>query len=214
MPALTSRLSRPAPRTRRGAVALLAVVTATAASIGALSPASAVAAPDTGGLDLGGGNSSMLSADAQTLAPGLELTDFRRLQPAGWVTGHVMRADLTTPTLSLDVLDAGTVSGGAMLSDQIAGTGAVAAINGDYFDMNYSTAPVGTNVSPTEGLRTAAPGMRQAFTISDGLAAVQALTSDATVAVDGTVHRLAGVNSPDIGVDGIGWYTPRGAPTR
>ncbi|MGU3357811.1 phosphodiester glycosidase family protein [Microbacterium sp. M4A5_1d] len=208
MPALTSRLSRPAPRTRRGAVALLAVVTATAASIGALSPASAVAAPDTGGLDLGGGNSSMLSADAQTLAPGLELTDFRRLQPAGWVTGHVMRADLTTPTLSLDVLDAGTVSGGAMLSDQIAGTGAVAAINGDYFDMNYSTAPVGTNVSPTEGLRTAAPGMRQAFTISDGLAAVQALTSGATVAVDGTVHRLAGVNSPDIGVDGIGWYTP------
>lgn len=193
-----------APRVLRGASVLVA---AAVVVLGTISPAPAAAAPDTGGLDLSGGESSLLSAESQTLAPGLELTDFRRLQPAGWVSGHIMRADLTTPTLSLDVLDSGTVSGGATLSEQVAGSGAVAAINGDYFDMNYSTAPVGTNVSPSQGIRTAGAGAREAFTLSDGIAAVQALASAATVTIDGTAHAVSAVNSPSVGADGIGWYT-------
>lgn len=210
LPSLASRSPEPSsPRRRRLTAVLLATVVATStAGMGAVGATSAVAASDAGGLDLRGGDSTLLSASSQTLAPGLELTDFRRLQPAGWVTGHVMRADLTTPTLSLDVLDAGTVTGGATLSDQIAGTGAVAAVNGDYFDMNNSTAPVGTNISPSMGPRSLAPDTRQAFTLTDGLAAVQALTSAATVTIDGAVQRVTGVNSPTVGTNGIGWYTP------
>ncbi|GAA4385488.1 phosphodiester glycosidase family protein [Agromyces bauzanensis] len=167
----------------------------------------AVAAPDAGGLDLGGGDSSLLTAETETLAPGLVLTDFRRLQPAGWVTGHVMRADLTTPTLELDVLDSGTVTGGATVSQQIDGTGAVAAINGDYFDLNASGAPVGTNVSASNGLRTASSAPRQAFTMTDGLAAVQELMVEGVLTVDGVETPIRGVNTPGLSVDSIGWYT-------
>ncbi|MEV8134497.1 phosphodiester glycosidase family protein [Microbacterium aurantiacum] len=209
MPALDTRRSPlPSSRHRRTGAALLATVVAVSAvGAGTLAPPPALAA-SAADLDLSGGDSTLLTSSSETLAPGLELTDFRRLQPAGWVTGHVMRADLTTPTLSLDVLDAGSVTGGATLSDQIAGTGAVAAVNGDYFDMNNSTAPVGTNISPSQGVRTLAPDTRPAFTIADGLAAVQALTSAATVTIDGTTHDVTGVNSPTIGTGGIGWYTP------
>ncbi|MDQ0895037.1 phosphodiester glycosidase family protein [Agromyces ramosus] len=135
------------------------------------------------------------------------LTDFRRLQPAGWVTGHVMRADLTTPTLSLDVLDGGSVTGGATLSQQIEGSGAVAAVNGDYFDMNASVAPVGTNVSPSTGLRTASGGARQAFTVSDGIAAVQQLMVQGSLTAGGIETPLGGVNTPGLASGAIGWYT-------
>ena len=185
-------------------VAILAIAGASTTSTLDASPANA--APDTNGLNLSGDGSSLLSADTTPLAPGLDLTNFRRLQSAGWVTGHVMSADLGTPTLSMDVLDSGTVSGGATVSEQIAGSGAIAAVNGDYFDMNYSGAPVGTNVS-SQGLRSASSGAREAFTVTDGLAAVQALTVSGDVTINGATLRLAGVNSPGIGTDAIGYYT-------
>ncbi|KZE94882.1 3',5'-cyclic adenosine monophosphate phosphodiesterase CpdA [Agromyces sp. NDB4Y10] len=166
-----------------------------------------VAAPDTGGLDLAGGDSSLLTAETESLAPGLALTDFRRLQPAGWVAGHVMRADLTTPTLELEVLDSGTVTGGATVTEQIEGTGAVAAINGDYFDMNASVAPVGTNVSAGDGVRTASTAPRPAFTMADGLAAVQELMAEGTLSIDGVETAIRGINTPALPTGGIGWYT-------
>jgi hypothetical protein len=199
-------------RTLRATALALAAVVATGGAVVAeaqLAPApTAAAAPDTGGLNLGGGGSALLTAETETLAPGLELTDFRRLQPKGWVTGHVMRADLSTPTLKLDVLDSGTVTGGATLTDQIEGTGAVAAVNGDYFDMNASVAPVGSNVSPESGLRTASTAPRQAFTMSDGVAAVQELMARGTLTVDGVETPIVGVNTPSLPTGGIGWVTP------
>lgn len=197
-------------RTQRAAALALAVTFLAGGIVaaGSVDAPAAVAAPDTGGLDLSGGDSSLLTAETEALAPGLVLTDFRRLQPAGWVTGHVMRADLTTPTLSLDVLDGGTVTGGATLSQQIEGTGAVAAVNGDYFDMNASVAPVGTNISPSAGLRTASGGARHAFTLSDGLGAVQQLMVQGTLTAGDIEAPLGGVNTPGLASGAIGWYTP------
>lgn len=194
-----------APR-RLAAFALTAALAAGGLTIVGDAPPT-FAAPDTGGLDLSGGGSSLLDAQTETIAPGLVMTDFSRLQPSGWVTGHILRADLTTPTLSLDVLDAGAVTGGGTVSDQIAGTGAVAAVNGDYFDMNASVAPVGTNISPSSGLRTAGGAPRQAFTINDGMAAVQELMVQGSLSAAGVETALGGVNTPSLKTNAIGWYT-------
>lgn len=174
---------------------------------GAIHSAPAEAATGTNGLNLTGGDSSLLSADSVSLAPGLDLTNFRRLQPAGWVTGHVMSADLSTPTLSLDLLDSGTVSGGATVAQQIAGTGAVAAVNGDYFDINFSGGAIGTDVSPKKGLRNASSSPTQAFTITDGVAAIQALTAKGSFVVGGVSTKINGINTPGLSANGIGWYT-------
>lgn len=141
------------------------------------------------------------------IAPGLNLTSFQRLQPGGWVTGHVMTADLSTPSLSLDVADGGEVSqSNAVVSEFAAETQAVAAVNGDYWDMNYSDAPIGTNISPTEGLRTAGAEARQAFTLSNGKAAVQALMSAATIELGGRTEKVGSVNSPTFAADSIGLF--------
>ena len=159
--------------------------------------------------ELTGSDSVFLTRTSGALAPGLNLTSFQRLQPGGWVTGHVMVADLNEPTLSLDVVDAGTVSGtGATVSELARTSGAVAAINGDFFDMNRSGAPVSTNVSSTQGVRTASTPGRDALTIARGLAAIQRLSSGSTVTVKGAKQPIEAVNSPTVPANGLGLFTP------
>lgn len=177
-----------------------------AVSLLASAPATAALPEDTLGLDLGGGGSSLLEASSQRIAPGLDHVAFSRIEGGGWVTGDILVADLTTPTLSMDVLDSGEVASVEGVSAQVAGTGAVAAVNGDYFDMNRTGAPVGTNVS-SEGLRTASASPRQAFTVTDGVAAVQSLMASGTLTTDAGETPIRAVNAPDIPRDGIGVYT-------
>ncbi len=202
---LPSERSRPGRRPAQLLVLLLALVLLPTSL---LAP-SALAQPREELPRLDGSQSALLQQAGHRVAPGLDLTSFQRLQPGGWVTGHVMTADLSTPSLSLDVVDGGTVSGS---NDTVSGfareAGAVAAVNGDYFDMNASDAPVGTNVSATGGLRTASAEPRQAFTMADGRAAVQALASAATVEVDGRTVDVDAVNSPSWRADQVGLFTP------
>ncbi|MGY4721479.1 phosphodiester glycosidase family protein [Naumannella huperziae] len=196
--------------TRRGLALALGLLLATAGLLGGATqvraetdPAGATAAA------LRVAPATLVEDRRTDIAPGLTLTSFRRLQPGGWVTGHVMDADLTTPSLSLDVTDGGEVSGSNATVEEFArNADAVAAINGDYFDMNASDAPIGTNVSPNEGLRTAGGGPRQAFTIRDGKAAVQSLMSGATVEAGGETSEIGSVNSPSFAGDSLAAFTP------
>ncbi|MGJ6979116.1 phosphodiester glycosidase family protein [Aestuariimicrobium soli] len=144
------------------------------------------------------GESTLVVDRTTAVAPGLDLTSFRRLQPGGWVTGHVMDADLSVPSLGLDVADGGTVSGSNATVETFATDArAVAAVNGDYFDMNATDAPVGTNVS-SAGVRTISNAGRPSFTVADGKAAVRALMSTATLATTTGTEKLTAVNSPNV----------------
>ncbi len=157
--------------------------------------------------ELSGAGSALLRQRDVQVAPGLDLTSFQRLQPGGWVTGSVLTADLSVPSLSLDVEDGGTVSASKATVSEFAKQGkAVAAVNGDYFDLNRSEAPIGTNISPIGGLRTAGADARQAFTLTDGKAAVRELMSDATVQIDGIIQQVRSVNSPNYAADSIGLF--------
>lgn len=77
------------------------------------------------------------------MAPGLTLTNFQREESAGWNKGNVLTADLSVPTLSLDVHNTGAVAGDATLTDHLEGSKAVTGVSGDCFDLNYSGAPIG-----------------------------------------------------------------------
>ncbi|HEY9291692.1 MAG TPA: phosphodiester glycosidase family protein, partial [Microlunatus sp.] len=203
-------------RRGRRSVALVALAVVTAGwlmtpyagadgSNGRSVPSRAEQAAGLPGLD--GADSVYLRQRGTAIAPGLDLTSFQRLQPGGWVTGHVMTADLTTPTLSLDLADGGTVSA----SNQTVGGFAdadsrvVAAVNGDYYDMNASDAPVGTDVS-SQGLRVTGSTPRQAFTLAGGRAAIQELMSAASFTTDGSTTEIGSVNSPTFAADSVGLF--------
>lgn len=168
--------------------------------------------------------------DSTTLriAPGLDLTTFSRLEEPGWNEGSVLTADLRESTLSLDVRDSGTVTGRAPLQDVMRegprGDRAVAAVNGTFFDINHSDAPIYTSVS-SEGLRTGTSQPRASFTVADGQAAIQELAASGSVTLeDGTALELSGMNTPNLAPGTIGVYTaawgdysldrPAGGPDR
>ncbi|MFC6712864.1 phosphodiester glycosidase family protein [Branchiibius cervicis] len=165
------------------------------------------AAPDS--VHLAGSGSVYTQQRRTAIAPGLDLTSFQRLESGGWVTGHVMTADLRTPSLSMDLADGGTVSAANdTVSSFATDAHAVAAVNGDYFDMNASDAPVGTDISPTAGVRTLGGAAAPALTLAGGRAAITNLTSAADVTIDGKRIQVDAVNSPTWHTGQIGVFTP------
>lgn len=212
-----------ASRTRRtrGGLRALAIAAALAIAVpgsfalpadspSVLAPATAQAAPSEDDVAKGG-----VFADSQTrrVAPGLDLTTFSRLESAGWNEGSVLTADLTEQTLSMDIVNSGTVASRAPLGELMTsgdrGSQAVAAINSAFFDINFSDAPVYSSVSNGKPV-VASDSKRPAFTIAGGKAVVQALTTSgkATLA-DGSSFELATLNDPSIPEGQIGVYNAR-----
>lgn len=149
------------------------------------------------------GGAVLVDQHSSTLAPGLQVTQFQRRQDRAWVSGQVMTLDLNAPNLSLDVEDGGAVSGTNKTVSEFANKpNVVAAVNGDFFDMNASDAPVHGNVS-SQGIRTLTPGS-VAFTMTQGKAAIEQLMSNSQLvrASDNTTVPVRGVNSPSAG-DGL-----------
>lgn len=153
------------------------------------------------------GGEALATAASQPVAPGLTLTNFQREESGGWNKGNVLTADLSVPTLSMDIRNTGKVAGVAELSQQLAGTRAVAGINGDFFDINSSGAPVGL-AAGSNGLVNSPSGSRPAFSLAGGRAAIGAMTTSGSITIAGQQHPIAGFNTPAIGVNGIGVYTP------
>ncbi len=88
------------------------------------------------------------------VAPGVSYTSFDRLDARGWLRGDILVADLDKHGVTVDYLNPGTVSGREVLSQQVARKGAIAGVNGDFFDINDTGA---RSASVSSGTRTAAP---------------------------------------------------------
>lgn len=190
-------------------LALVAALALLLPVLPALQPAPAAAEVTDEQLAAGG---VLRDSQDHRIAPGLDLTTFSRLEEGGWNEGSVLTADLTEPTLSMDVADDGTVTGRAPLTDVMRagdhGERAVAAVNGTFFDINHSDAPLRTSIS-SGGVRMGTSEAMPALTLADGRAAIRALSaSGALTTADGTVHELEGINNPTLPEDGIGVYTP------
>ncbi|HLS13870.1 MAG TPA: phosphodiester glycosidase family protein [Beutenbergiaceae bacterium] len=146
------------------------------------------------------------TAETDPVAPGLDVTRFSRLEAEGWTAGSLLRADLDTETLSVDVVNSGSVSEPITVPEHVERSGAVAAVNGDFFDINYSNAARGTAIGAggmLNGTNTPYPGVA----IAHGVAAVGQIATDASVTLDGAEHLIAGVNTPHLAEGGIGLYT-------
>jgi len=145
-----------------------------------------------------------------SLAPGLTLTDATISGP-NRVT--VLTANLAEPTLQPTYLNPGTVSATATLTTMANRVGAVAAVNGDFFDMGATGAPRGIGISDGTLIHGPASGWNNvAALFANGAASRGAVTQiflDATVTLpNGTRLTATNLNSPDIAANGIGVYNP------
>src|SRR5690606_14920236 len=146
---------------------------------------------------------------SRPVAPGVRLDSFTERTPYGWVRGDLLTTDLTAGS-TVDYLSPGTVAAAEPVSVQATRQRAVAAVNGDFFDINASNAPLGPAMDDGELVkspsRTWADFHNVAAIDAQGAGRILQLYFEGTVTLptgDVTLDRL---NSPEIPQNGIGAY--------
>ncbi|MFG1820038.1 phosphodiester glycosidase family protein [Kribbella sp. NPDC049174] len=157
------------------------------------------------------GDGVLTTRDDSPVAPGVNYTSFERLDPKGWLRGDILAADLDKRGVTVDYVNTGKVSGGTPLSQQLARKGAIAGVNGDFFDINDTTAPLGVGIEAGGRLINApAAGHNDTAVIGkDGLGRIAELFLQGSATDDdATKLELTNLNSPTVNSGGIGLYTP------
>ena len=111
---------------------------------------------------------------SERLAPGVTSEEFTRTTARGDVHGYLVEADLRNPFVSVDLLTAGSVAARAPISAQADGRHAIAAINGDFFNISNTqpgVAATGATRRPRpSGPRPASAGTAATSTCSPSTA--------------------------------------------
>lgn len=141
------------------------------------------------------------------VAPGVVLTSFDTYGRTGWTRVHVLNADLGDESVGVDLI-ADKVSDARPLAQAAQAQQAVAAVNGDYFDITETYAAEGPEI---QGGRLR-KGTDQPSTVAavgaDRVARLADLVITGTVTVAGTRRPLAALNSATVPADGIAVFTP------
>jgi 3',5'-cyclic AMP phosphodiesterase CpdA len=141
------------------------------------------------------------------VAPGIVLTSFDTFGRTGWTRVHVLNADLGDASVGVDLV-ADKVSDPRPLAQAAAAQHAVAAVNGDYFDITETYAAEGPEIKGGQ-LRKGTTAPATVATIgTDRVARLADLVLTGTVTVAGTQRPLAALNSASVPVDGIAVFTP------
>lgn len=161
------------------------------------------------------------------LAPGVWYWTQDFETPRGVARAHIVQADLTQPHVSADLVYPGHVAQALPLSAMAAMQGAVAAVNGDFFNISATqpgvvptNAPVGPAIAGGVELKAAVP-TRQRFGPSlplgasvedviglgtDGLVRLGRLTLEGHITTPSGTYALGGFNQYALPVDGIGVF--------
>jgi hypothetical protein len=152
----------------------------------------------------------------ETIAPGVQYGTYDFLTQAGPIVVHVVGISPGHSDIRVDdvLSDNALVSGGETLSSMAHRTGAVAGINGDYFDIGNTNQP--TNVVVQSGVLLETPRKRYALVITnDGLPQIVELSFLGTVQIGARSVGLDAVNvvpAPNQGVTLLtpqyGWVAP------
>ncbi len=142
------------------------------------------------------------------VAPGVRARVWTRDDSRGPVRVHLLRVDPSRPGVGLDYASLGTVRRSGTVSQTLA-EDAVGGVNGDFYDIGESGAPLGTGVDQDRGvIHGRAYGWNESFWLrSDGRPAI------GTLAVRSSLSRhpeigLTNLNSPFVYAGGVGAYTP------
>ncbi|MFE0098692.1 multidrug transporter, partial [Streptomyces sp. NPDC059015] len=186
-----------------------------------VSPPAASDADRTGADPGGKGLQSFTVADgdgletartSRPLAPGVELSSYDRLESDKWLRVDSLSVDLTRGT-RVDYLHPGkvaarkTVSRMAAEHDPGPGRRTVAAINGDFFDINQTGAPSGIALQDGRLLNSPAAGHHRALGFGPGDAGrVLRMYFDGTLTLPAGTRPLAALNAANVPANGVGAY--------
>ncbi|GIH04187.1 hypothetical protein Rhe02_22540 [Rhizocola hellebori] len=136
------------------------------------------------------------------VAPGLTLTSFDRIDSAGWLRADALSADLGRT--SVDYLYSGSVSTPEPLSGPANRAHAVAAVNGDFFDINNSSAAQGIGIQNGQLIQSPVSGHTKAIGVT-----AQGIGKVIEVYFEGTAGDIALTQFNNlVSPGGVGLFTP------
>ncbi|MEU5161657.1 phosphodiester glycosidase family protein [Streptomyces sp. NPDC020875] len=177
-------------------------------------PASAPAAGSPGAVRVGADGIETARA-TRPVAPGTTLTSYDRLEADKWLRVDALSVDLGARGVEAGYLSTGTVTGRDTLSrfaaahDPGPGRRTVAAVNGDFFDLNGTGAPLGPGIRDGAPTHSPAPGADRAVGIGPGgTGRILRLSYHGTLALPSGETPLTAYNAANVPPGGIGAYTP------
>ncbi|MGC5566370.1 phosphodiester glycosidase family protein [Streptomyces sp. FR-108] len=163
------------------------------------------------------------------IAPGVRYTEFDITAAKGVTHAHVLSVDLTNPAVSVDLLTPGVVAARATVSRLADAQGAVAGVNGDFFNITETQHPgveatgasVGPAVANGHTLKAAVPdGQRFGPALPPGTstedvlgvgtdrrARLDSLALEGSVEATGATLPLGGLNQYALPVGSVGAFT-------
>jgi len=188
--------------------AAAAAVPATAASAAPAHAPSPPKAPNPPHYDTTAPGAIQVDRTDEEVAPGLTLTTFDTYDASGFVRVHVHAADLRRHGLRPNLVASGGVSDPQPLSTQANATGAVAAVNADFFNINETNATLGPEIQSgllRKGLST--PGSVTGVG-TDGIARLANVFLQGRVKVGTSTLDVGALNSQDQPTNGVAVFTP------
>ncbi|MER5928714.1 phosphodiester glycosidase family protein [Streptomyces sp. NPDC002054] len=147
---------------------------------------------------------------ARQIAPGIRLESYDRLHADRWLRIDELLVDLAAPGLRAEYLGGpGTLAQAVARHPAGRGRRVVAAVNGDFFDIRRTGAPLGPGVADGRLLHSPSPGAGTAVGFGPGpVGRVLSLALAGTVTLPGSAPLpLAGFNSARPPAEGITAYT-------
>ncbi|MFG1867102.1 phosphodiester glycosidase family protein [Micromonospora arborensis] len=180
--------------------------------------------------------SEITFTSSEQLAPGVTYGSFEVSTPRGVTVGYLLTADLRKNKVSLDLLHPDAVAQRQVISSMANDQGAIAGVNGDFFNNAETHAGVtptysssGPEIADGEELKFAVPNAqrfgpglapgtstRDVFGVGvNGKARVDTLSLDGEVRSKKGTIALGGLNQYALPVDGVGLFTSEwGAASR
>jgi len=181
---------------------LVSILGVPAPAVAAPAPAPASAATAVDAFD-------DIETDKRTrpVAPGLTLTSFDRYHAAGWLRADALTADLSGK-LSVDYINSGEVAKTEPLRAAADRSRAVAAVNGDFFDINASGAAQGIGIQSGRLIQSPVQGSVNAVGITPaGVGKVVEVYFDGTAVLPGGTRVTLTQFNNMVRPDGVGAFT-------
>lgn len=196
-------------RLRRKPVLLATVGVAAVALAGATVPALAGEAGVAGDVEIN-----------EDVAEGVEFSSFHASTSHGEATVHLLTVDMSLDGVEARTVYPDVVAGAGVMTSLADRVEAVAGVNGDFFNIGETNAPVGPAIADGKDLTAGVPGAQRhgpglppgtsndnVFGVTvDGEALVSSLTVDGEVTVGDDSFGLDGLNQYAITVDGVGVF--------
>ena len=148
------------------------------------------------------------SSTERRIAPGVKYREWEQTDRRGPIHGHLLTVAVDRPEVELDYASLGKVPTRGPLTDLLLRDDAVAGVNGGFFDIYDTGAPLGVGQDRQRGfLHAAKYTWNNAFSIdTDGATRIGGITMRATIAEHPEIE-ITNVNSPRVRAGYVGVYT-------